>query len=70
LDVIVQIGAKADVERERKMGKKCGRRRIVPLQLIFLPLEFLGYDVFEGGEPPPLLSDDNESILIGQYPRC
>jgi hypothetical protein len=52
LDVIVQIGAKADVERERKMGKKCGRDDR-STQLIFLPLEFLGYDVFEGGEPPP-----------------
>ena len=66
----MQIGAKADVGRERKMGRKCGRRRIIPLQLIFLPLGFLGYDVFEGGEPPPLLSDGDESILIGQYPHC
>jgi hypothetical protein len=55
--------------RER-LGGSAGEDGSSHFNLIFLPLGFLGYDVFEGGEPLPLLSDGNESILIGQYPHC
>jgi hypothetical protein len=46
--------------RER-LGGSAGEDGSSHFNLIFLPLGFLGYDVFEGGEPLPLLSDGNES---------